>query len=97
MTDREMTNSTGGQPRRPSNRQTPFIEAPATATVAGNDDARARGAAVLVAESIALGDAYAQVLDHALTQHNNRVKPDEVKAIFLTAVINLSGGKTPTA
>ena len=35
-------------------------------------------------------DAYAAVLEHALTTHAGRVKPDEVKSIFLTCVI---GGK----
>lgn len=36
-------------------------------------------------------DAYAQVLEHALTTHGGRVKPEEVKSIFVTLVIN--GGK----
>src|SRR5579871_6711405 len=31
-----------------------------------------------------LVDAYAAVLEHALTTHQGRVKPDEVRAVFLT-------------
>ena len=42
----------------------------------------------LVDDAKALIDAYALVLGHALTTHEGRVKPDEVRAIFLTAVIN---------
>jgi hypothetical protein len=41
--------------------------------------------------AITLVDAYAVVLEHALTKHQGRVKPDEVRAIFLTAAINRGG------
>jgi hypothetical protein len=51
----------------------------------------------LVEDCNLLVDAYAAVLEHALTTHNGRVKPDEVKSIFLTTVINLTGGKTRAA
>lgn len=70
---------------------------PMSAGSATGGDTRARGAEVLIAESIALVDAYAAVLNHALTAHNGRVKPDEVKSIFLTCVINLAGGKIRAA
>lgn len=39
-----------------------------------------------------LVDAYAAVLEHALTTHQGRVKPDEVRAIFLTCAINRQKG-----
>lgn len=55
------------------------------------------GSTRLIAESKALVDAYAAVLDHALTTHSGRVKPDEVKSIFLTCVINLAGSKRHAA
>jgi hypothetical protein len=35
-----------------------------------------------------LVDAFAQVLERALTKYCGKVKPDEVRAIFLTAAIN---------
>jgi hypothetical protein len=35
-----------------------------------------------------LVDAFAQVLERALHQYGGKVKPDEVRAIFLTAAIN---------
>jgi hypothetical protein len=38
-------------------------------------------------------DAFAQVLERALTKHGGKVKPDEVRAIFLTAAINGSRGR----
>jgi hypothetical protein len=47
----------------------------------------------LVNDVSALVDAYADVLQHALTKHQGRVKPDEVRAIFLTGVINAMGGR----
>jgi len=38
-----------------------------------------------------LVDAFAQVLERALTKYGGKVKPDEVRAIFLTAAINGRG------
>lgn len=46
----------------------------------------------LVAYASHLVDAYAAVLEHALTTHQGRVKPDEVRAIFLTCAINKAKG-----
>jgi len=43
---------------------------------------------LLVEDCCNMVDAYAAVLEHALTTHNGRVKPDEVKSIFLTVAIN---------
>lgn len=61
---------------------------PARATAANGETRRAEGAAHLIAESKAMIDAYADVLKHALETHGGRVKPDEVRAIFLTCAIN---------
>lgn len=44
----------------------------------------------LVESANALIDAYAEVLNRALVNHEGRVKPDEVRAIFLTAAINFA-------
>ncbi len=69
---------------------------PATATAASPNGTRSRNEAMhdlLVSESICMVDAYAAVLKHALENHGGKVKPDEVKSIFLTCVINLAGGK----
>lgn len=68
---------------------------PASATAAQPSGARSfeTATSLLVAESSALIDAYAQVLRHALDTHQGRVKPDEVKSIFMTALINFSQGK----
>jgi hypothetical protein len=81
----------------PGSREVATPKPPATATAASPNGARSRGAEILIAESIELVDAYAAVLNHALTAHNGRVKPDEVKSIFLTCVINLAGGKSRAA
>jgi hypothetical protein len=44
----------------------------------------------LVERSKKLVDDYAAVLDHALRKYEGRVKPDEVRAIFLTAAIHFA-------
>ena len=41
----------------------------------------------LVSEANALVDAYAEVLSRALSKHQGRVKPDEIRAILLSAYI----------
>jgi hypothetical protein len=41
----------------------------------------------LVIEASALVDAYAMVLAHSLTKHDGRVKPDEIRALFITSYI----------
>ena len=38
-------------------------------------------------EANALVDAYAQVLDRALTTYQGRIKPDEARALLITAYI----------
>lgn len=67
-------------------------EAPGAA-VAPKPMARAESAGgALVEHAIILVDAYAAVLEHALTRHQGRVKPDEVRSIFLTCAINRAKG-----
>lgn len=41
----------------------------------------------LIAEANALVDAYAAVLHRGLTEYQGRVKPDEIRALFLSAYI----------
>lgn len=63
----------------------------ATAATGPTEERREAVMEFLVAESKHAVDAYAAVLEHALTTHHGRVKPDEVKSIFLTVMINCTG------
>lgn len=63
----------------------------ATAAMATAEERREAVMGFLVEESKHAVDAYAAVLEHALTAHHGRVKPDEVKSIFLTVMINCTG------
>jgi hypothetical protein len=56
---------------------------PASATAATPNGARS----LLVQEADALVDAYAQVLERALTTYQGRIKPDEVRSLLLSAYI----------
>jgi hypothetical protein len=47
----------------------------------------AAGGAALVDEANALVDAYAEVLSRALAKHGGKVKPDEVRALTISAYI----------
>jgi hypothetical protein len=61
------------------------------ATAATDDRGiRKQPAGALVAEANALVDAYAQVLDRALTTYQGRIKPDEARALLITAYIQRS-------
>ena len=51
----------------------------------------ALGGGSLVDQANELVDDFAQVLERALTKYCGKVKPDEVRAIFLTAAINGRG------
>jgi hypothetical protein len=65
---------------------------PASASAATND-ARRRQPAVsptLVEEANSLVDSFAAVLDHALTAYQGRIKPEEAKALLITAYIQRS-------
>ena len=55
---------------------------PASATAAER-----RQVAPLVEEGKALVDAYAEVLGYALNTYEGRIKPDEVKSLFVTSYI----------
>jgi hypothetical protein len=41
----------------------------------------------LVEEANRLVDAYAQVMERALTEYHGRVKPDEIRTLLVTAYI----------
>jgi hypothetical protein len=56
---------------------------PASATDATPSGARS----LLVQEADALVDAFAQVLERALTTYQGRIKPDEVRSLLLSAYI----------
>jgi hypothetical protein len=56
---------------------------PASATSAAPSDGRS----LLVREADALVDAYALVLERALTTYQGRIKPDEVRSLLLSAYI----------
>lgn len=58
----------------------PPAPAPPSAPVVAEDP--------LVTQANVLIDAFAVVLERALTMYGGKVKPDEVRAIFLTAAIN---------
>ena len=49
-----------------------------------------RAHALLVDEANALVDSFAQVLERSLTLYQGRIKPDEVKALVVTAYIQRS-------
>jgi hypothetical protein len=55
----------------------------ASATAATPNNARS----LLVQEADALVDAYALVLERALTTYQGRIKPDEVRSLLLSAYI----------
>jgi len=69
---------------------TPPAKPMAAATAAQPDDSRRQPSTALVADACGMVDAFAEVLEHALTRHSGKVKPDEVRAIFLTVAINRS-------
>ena len=56
---------------------------PASATAASPSGAQS----LLALEADALVDAYAQVLERALTTYQGRIKPDEVRSLLLSAYI----------
>ncbi len=66
---------------------TPAPKPPAMAVTAGSAAPRKPPASTLVDEANALVDSFAQVLERSLTQYQGRIKPDEVKTLFVTAYI----------
>jgi len=65
----------------------PDGSAPAPKPPASATAAERRQVAPLVAEGKALVDAYAEVLGYALNTYEGRIKPDEVKSLFVTSYI----------
>ena len=66
----------------------PAPKPPASATAAvAAPAAQRRHVAPLVEEGKALVDAYAEVLGYALNTYEGRIKPDEVKSLFVTSYI----------
>jgi hypothetical protein len=61
----------------------PTPKPPTSATSAAPSDRRS----LLVREADALVDAYALVLERALTTYQGRIKPDEVRSLLLSAYI----------
>ena len=61
--------------------------APASAAPVAKPVQRAATATGLIDEANALVDAYAQVLERALTTYGGRVKPDEVRALLISSYI----------
>ena len=65
---------------------------PASATAPTSDITRRQSAVSpsLVEEANSLVDSFAAVLDHALTRYQGRIKPEEAKALLITAYIQRS-------
>ena len=66
---------------------------PVASANAPTSDAASRQRAVsqsLVDEANSLVDSFAAVLDHALTKYQGRIKPEEAKALLITAYIQRS-------
>jgi hypothetical protein len=63
---------------------------PALATAATANGRIWQPGTALVEEAYALVDAYAQVLERTLTTYQGRVKPDEARALLITAYIQRS-------
>jgi hypothetical protein len=77
----EQPNGTFAVPALPEAVATP--KPPASASAAIPNGARS----LLVQEADALVDAYALVLERALTAYQGRIKPDEVRSLLLSAYI----------
>jgi hypothetical protein len=60
---------------------------PALATSATNNGGRRQPGQALIDEANALVDAYALVLDRALTTYQGRIKPEEARSLLVTAYI----------
>jgi hypothetical protein len=63
---------------------------PALATVVTDAGRIRQHSTALVEEANGLVDTYAQVLERALTTYQGRVKPEEARALLITAYIQRS-------
>ena len=66
---------------------TPTPKPPASAATPDNRMIPRKEVCTLVDEANALVDSFAQVLERSLTLYQGRIKPDEVKALVVTAYI----------
>jgi hypothetical protein len=60
---------------------------PARANAATDNGGHRQLGSALVDEANSLVDAYAQVMERALTEYHGRVKPDEIRTLLVTAYI----------
>jgi len=63
---------------------------PASASASNGTDHRKTAGALLIEETNALVDAYAQILERTLTTHQGRIKPEEARSLLVTAYIQRS-------
>jgi hypothetical protein len=83
----------GEQPNGTLVLQAPDSPTPKPAASAATPDggiARKQSGSALMDEANALVDSFAQVLERSLTLYQGRIKPDEVKALVVTAYIQRS-------
>jgi hypothetical protein len=60
---------------------------PASAPASNATDHRKAAGALLIEETNALVDAYAQILDRTLNTYQGRIKPEEARSLLVTAYI----------
>ena len=63
---------------------------PASAPASLGTEHRKNASALLIDETNALVDAYAQILDRTLTTYQGRIKPEEARSLLVTAYIQRS-------
>jgi hypothetical protein len=63
---------------------------PASASASNGADHRKTAGALLIDETNALVDAYAQILERTLTTYQGRIKPEEARSLLVTAYIQRS-------
>jgi hypothetical protein len=63
---------------------------PESAPASNGTDHRKAAGALLIEETNALVDAYAQILDRTLTTYQGRIKPEEARSLLVTAYIQRS-------
>ena len=63
---------------------------PASAPASNGTDHRKAAGTLLIEETNALVDAYAQILDRTLNMYQGRIKPEEARSLLVTAYIQRS-------
>lgn len=84
----EQPNGTFVVPSAPEGTVTP--KPPASAAASNGADHRKTAGALLIEETNALVDAYAQILDRTLNTYQGRIKPEEARSLLVTAYIQRS-------